>query len=269
MKDFLNLGCGNRFHPSWTNLDLAPCSPEVQKFDLLEGIPFPTERFDVVYQSHVIEHLPRPCVPRFLQECFRVLRPGGILRLATPDLERLAREYLERLGEALEGGPEAHERYQWILVELFDQMTREQSGGAMLEMMRAATPSLSRYIRDRIGEEAASVLDGSKPPTVFAAPRTWQGLVKDLAWKIIGRLRGPAFRRAHNLGVFRMSGEIHHWLYDRHSLSRILIEAGFVQPCVREATESEIPKWDSFHLDALPDGRTIKPDSIFVEARKP
>lgn len=91
----LNLGCGSRFHPAWVNIDTAPAEPSVVAHDLREGIPFPDAEFDAVYHSHVLEHFPKRSAGPFLAECLRVLRPGGILRVAVPDLERIARGYLE------------------------------------------------------------------------------------------------------------------------------------------------------------------------------
>lgn len=48
---------------------------------------------DVVYASHMLEHLDRSAARQFLAESLRVLRPGGMLRLAVPDLSALAEEY--------------------------------------------------------------------------------------------------------------------------------------------------------------------------------
>jgi hypothetical protein len=48
-----------------------------------------------------------------------------------------------------------------------------------------------------------------------------------------------------------------------------MCEAGFREPVVRQATESTIPQWSSYHLDTMPDGSVVKPDSIFMEAIKP
>jgi hypothetical protein len=73
---------------------------------------------------------------------------------------------------------------------------------------------------------------------------------------------------AMSIGRFRLSGEVHQWMYDRVSLSRALSVAGFTDPTVRSATESAIPGWSEFRLDSTPAGDVTKPDSFFMEARK-
>ncbi|MGI8808087.1 MAG: class I SAM-dependent methyltransferase [Acidimicrobiales bacterium] len=56
-------------------------------------IPAPDDSVDMVYSSHMFEHLDTEAADAFLLEVLRVLLPGGILRLAVPDLAILAAEY--------------------------------------------------------------------------------------------------------------------------------------------------------------------------------
>ncbi len=67
--------------------------------DLSKGIPFDDASVDVVYHSHVLEHLDRDIVNGFLLEVKRVLRTGGIHRIVVPDLEFACRNYLTHLEE--------------------------------------------------------------------------------------------------------------------------------------------------------------------------
>src|SRR5690242_7915504 len=115
-KSYLNLGCGQRFHSAWINVDHVPSDSSVIQHDLAQGIPFPNNSFDVVYHSHLLEHFSRPEGARFLKECSRVLKPGGLLRIAVPDLERIARTYLHALEEAVNGSQEWRDNYDWMML---------------------------------------------------------------------------------------------------------------------------------------------------------
>ena len=90
--NYLNVGCGTKFHPAWTNIDMAASDPAVQAVNLIKGIPFKTNRLDLVYHSQVLEHISKDPAPAFLAECMRVLKPGGTLRVVVPDLEDIASE---------------------------------------------------------------------------------------------------------------------------------------------------------------------------------
>src|ERR1700674_864814 len=132
----LNLGCGERFHSDWVNLDLHPFSHNVHPWDLQKDLPFPDDSFEVVYHSHVLEHFSKADGLRLLERCRRVLRPDGTIRVAVPDLERIARLYLEALDKSSEGDPVWRQRYDWILLEMYDPTIRESSGGEMLAYLR-------------------------------------------------------------------------------------------------------------------------------------
>ena len=71
------------------------------------------------------------------------------------------------------------------------------------------------------------------------------------------------------LESFRLGGGVPQWMWDRISLTRLLVSAGFVDVQVCKATESGIPGFASYQLDANADGHTRKPDSLFIEARRP
>ena len=58
-------------------------------------------------------------------------------------------------------------------------------------------------------------------------------------------------------------------MYDRYSLAKLMLAVGFRDPIEQTATQSQVPGWSNFHLDTLPSGAVIKPDSFFMEAIKP
>ncbi len=158
----LNLGCGSRFHPAWTNIDYAAADPSVLSHDLRRGVPFPDEEFDVVYHSHVLEHFSKSQGSAFLRECFRVLKPGGTVRVAVPDLEGIARAYLRTLEHAAGGHERARHDYEWMMLELYDQTVRESSGGCMATYMGRDELPNKEFVVARVGLEVERAVERAK-----------------------------------------------------------------------------------------------------------
>ena len=119
----LNLGAGLQQRPGWINYDRSrvvlirrnrllrwlaahasrmgfgqmlawPSSTRVA--DLTRGIPHATDSVDVIYSSHMLEHVHEAAARALLTECYRVLKPEGILRVVVPDLRLAAQSYLDR-----------------------------------------------------------------------------------------------------------------------------------------------------------------------------
>ncbi len=242
----LNLGCGATFHDHWVNMDFTDHGGKVIAYDLRLGIPFADETFDVVYHSHVLEHFPKAWGEFFLQECLRVLRPGGLLRVVVPDLENIVRAYLQSLDAAKGQEDGAENRHQWMLVELIDQLTRTHSGGEMLNYWKQNPIPEEKFVLERVGKEAelgiASV--HGKPPI---SPSTALPPVET---------------------DFLLSGELHKWMYDSVSLGKLLREYGFVEIQQKTHNESALPHILQYGLDSTPEGGIRKPDSLFMEAKK-
>ena len=72
-----------------------PWDPHIVRQDLTKPLPFADGSVDAVYSSHFFEHIYYSDAEAILKECFRVLKPGGVLRLALPDGEAWARELIE------------------------------------------------------------------------------------------------------------------------------------------------------------------------------
>jgi predicted SAM-dependent methyltransferase len=117
----LHLGCGPLIVPGWVNVDKSPnvvlsrvpalkrglarigvlsqghvdatFTRDVVHADVLAGLPYPDGAAQLIYHGHVIEHLSRPQALRFLQECARLLAPGGVMRVCTPDLRQIVAAY--------------------------------------------------------------------------------------------------------------------------------------------------------------------------------
>jgi predicted SAM-dependent methyltransferase len=90
----LHLGCGSELKLGWINVDLWPVNADLH-WDLRMGIPFPTDCADGVFHEHVLEHIPKPAGLKFLQECFRVLKPTGVLRVVVPNAGNALRGYVK------------------------------------------------------------------------------------------------------------------------------------------------------------------------------
>ncbi len=90
-RRYLRVGSGSHTDPGWLSVDLVPVSLGVVFMDVTKTFPLPTDSFDAVQCEHVIEHLPYAAGQVMLAEIHRVLRPGATLRIATPNLDLVAR----------------------------------------------------------------------------------------------------------------------------------------------------------------------------------
>lgn len=89
-EDLLNIGCGNNILPDFLNLDFYSLKKQknIFEYDLRNGLPFKTNRFKGIITEHTLEHLYPNDSIFILEESFRVLKPGGILRICVPDLDK-------------------------------------------------------------------------------------------------------------------------------------------------------------------------------------
>ena len=274
--DLLNLGCGNRFLNNWVNIDFVSSSEDVIAHDLTRGIPFGDNCFDLVYHSHLLEHFDRPTANFFLGECFRVLKPGGIIRVVVPDLEQLAQSYLAELAAAQNGIPGASDRYQWTVIELLDQLVRDRSGGEMAKLWAQKEIPAMDFIQTRVGNEFLSfreqldrAVGRADSDKSFSFKQRLKKRVKsfrDFLVKIL--MDDPEVLEKMRLGDFRKKGEVHKWMYDAYALGCLLLETGFSAPAKVDAFSSSHPNWGEYTALDVEDGYVRKPDSLFMEAVK-
>ncbi|PZV15274.1 MAG: methyltransferase [Pseudanabaena sp.] len=283
--NFLNIGCGSVFDQDWINLDVDPYSKDVKTWDVRKGLPFADNSLDACYSSHVVEHLTSIEAQKLLGECFRVLKRGGVIRLVVPDLEAIARLYLNTLTQIDMRKSEAelnydwmmlelYDQYDWMMLELYDQTVRSYSGGEMGKYLLAKKNQ--EFVRSRIGMEAENYwnpIEALKPKIIskLSSKFSNQALQKlriSISSFLVRILNGKEVETAFREAIFRNSGEIHKWMYDRFSLSRLLEECGFVNIKICQAHESSITDFNSYSLDII-DGKVRKPDSLFIEALKP
>lgn len=273
MMKYLNLGCGTRFHKDWTNVDFTVTGKDVIAHNLLSGIPFETEKFDVVYHSHVLEHFSKKDGEKFIENCYDVLKPNGIIRIAVPDLEKIAREYIRNLDRSAINDPTVEDDYDWIMLEMYDQTVRNQSGGEMAKYLQREFIPNANYVFNRIGLEGKSIHTNyveslkNKPNDFKSDLNKFELSVIQKIKKIFSKKEVREQSHAEKIGDFRLSGEIHQWMYDKYSLGKLLKMKGFKEIKIRNAFESYIPDWSSFQLDT--DGEVLrKPDSLYMEGIK-
>lgn len=267
----LNLGCGSNYHRDWVNLDLAPVSSEVTQCNITQGIPFQAGSFDAVYHSHVLEHLSQEQGIHLLKECLRILKPGGILRIVVPDLEQIAELYLQSHQQAWKD-ENLDANYQWMKLELLDQLVRNQSGGQMGRYIATGRISNEEFVRSRLGEEFQNCIEQENfQPTVTIAGRISASVSRfkhKMARRVVRWLLGWEAQQAFDEGMFRSQGEVHRWMYDRYSLRQLCSDCGFQDFRVCDAFSSGIAQFSDYQLDCVGD-RTRKPDSLFIECKRP
>ena len=89
----LQIGSGTNILDGWFNVDIFPVHPNQYYVDSTQGLPFDDATFDYVFSEHMIEHITYLQGRAMLLECFRVTKPGGRIRIATPDLRKIASLY--------------------------------------------------------------------------------------------------------------------------------------------------------------------------------
>lgn len=93
-KIWLNVGSGAKSHPYFVNIDGNIFRRPQMWLDLKNGIPFAPETVDGIYASHVMEHFYYTEIAKIFRECYRILRPGGGLRMIVPSMEAAITAYL-------------------------------------------------------------------------------------------------------------------------------------------------------------------------------
>lgn len=95
----LHLGSGDTQLEGWLCTDLVPCRRSTAYLNAAKPFPFKDDTFDFVYSEHMIEHLTQQQGLDMLKECHRVLKPGGHIRIATPDMDVILKLYTDRAND--------------------------------------------------------------------------------------------------------------------------------------------------------------------------
>jgi len=89
----LHLGCGSKHIPGYVNIDCRyqPGVDEINNVEFLRN--YEENSVDVIYACHVLEHLGRHNYMRALERWYKILKPGGIIRIAVPNFDAIVRHY--------------------------------------------------------------------------------------------------------------------------------------------------------------------------------
>jgi len=98
----LNIGSfTDMFYYNWMNIDILDltefCKSQSYHFiqhDVTKGILFEDNKVDLIFTSHFLEHIDRAQGKQFLKECYRVMKPGGVIRISVPNALLLTSEYI-------------------------------------------------------------------------------------------------------------------------------------------------------------------------------
>lgn len=194
----LHIGAGTIRLNGWLNTDILPhLSPLF--LDATHRFPVRDGTVTYIFSEHFIEHVPRQAAYHFLRESLRVLKPGAVLRLSTPDAEALARAYLNHspqvdlLNERNKGLGYQYATYpidilntafkadyhvclydfntlEQLLVEVgFEHVTRCIVGHSL----HAALSGLEHHFAGTVEDEFTLVLEAAKPAGSKASRREY------------------------------------------------------------------------------------------------
>ena len=299
MSNLINLACGQTFDSRWINLDQYASDDNVKAHDLRTPLPFSDNFAEAIYCSHFLEHLDIELADKFLRECLRCLKPGGILRIVVPDFERMAKDYLKILGK-IETGETRCIEHTWMHLEIFDQFSRNRPEGLMHAYLRNPDVHQNEFIRNRIGDsidnfQVSSIQTQSKETNLRFNLRMIKFLLFDASFRTHFLIK-KIFPKKYNAflissgksffneilqmivpgltylqikqALFRNSGEVHQQSFDQYNLKQKLSEAGFGEIQKVNSRKSGIPNWNDYLLDITPNGNERKADSLYMEAQK-
>ena len=93
MAQRVNIGSGSTRTEGWIHADIKHGDIYL---DATQKLPFETDSIDAIFHEHFLEHLGYPGEANyFIDESYRVLVPGGVMRIGVPDTEYAIRKYVE------------------------------------------------------------------------------------------------------------------------------------------------------------------------------
>jgi predicted SAM-dependent methyltransferase len=95
----LHFGPGPGFKkpsPEWLTVDVDPLRGDIViDFNKFAQFPLDNESVEAIYGSHVFEHMSIFAAPKVFKDCYRILKPGGFIRIIIPNVRKSIEEYLK------------------------------------------------------------------------------------------------------------------------------------------------------------------------------
>jgi len=107
----LNVGCGDQLHPGFINVDYHWLPGLDLCWDIANPLPFQDACIAGVFTEHCLEHLTKEAAENFISDVFRILCPGGIIRVVVPDAEVFLRAYVNFSAGSVPSFPKPYDQY--------------------------------------------------------------------------------------------------------------------------------------------------------------
>jgi predicted SAM-dependent methyltransferase len=185
----LHVAAGTNRLDGWLNTDIFP-HLSLLFLDATHRFPIRDSIVSYIFSEHFIEHVPRHAAQAFFRESLRVLKPGGVLRISTPDVQALSEAYLNNpeqahlLNERNRGLGYQYASYPIDILNtafkedfhvcLYDAQTLQQLLGEagfrditrckVGESRHAALSGIERHFVGTIEDEFTLVMEAIKPP---------------------------------------------------------------------------------------------------------
>ena len=151
--------------------------------NLAQPLPIAGNSVDVVYHSHLLEHLDRDTAKTLLLEVKRVLRPGGIQRIVVPDMERACSAYISHISISDDNAAEADQHDSYIAAIIEQSVRKEAYGTSQQRSLRRVLENVllgdarrrgetHQWMYDRINLSALLTSLGYRSPQVQSYDRS-------------------------------------------------------------------------------------------------
>lgn len=236
--------CDYHFPNDWIKIDYSRADFNIN-LNEPSTLPFDDNSMRLAYSAHCLEHLEEKYVAEVLKECFRVMRPGGTVRLEVPDMLKVIDCYKRNDTEYIEF---FHDKHQWLIDKLgFDKHYLEDHVGMLA--------TISNYFIDGVNFQIP----------VYASKKECDEKLNSMTMDEFG----DWCISLQTDEQIRSAGHKTFFYFDK--LKRILNDVGFT-----DVSELDIDKSnsDAFRLnkgskDSIREKKHRNFFSLYVEAKKP